>query len=1297
MSSSSLYCSPPGGALVVMYKNLLLVVLLSVLPFFAFAQQDDSDLPASRNANEWNDISVFEQNRLYPRVNVVPYDDENDIEHLAFRRSSSYLPLEDWRVSYTSDFVDRVDEFENVKGFSAASWQYVELPDARWMHNGKPLKRLKVDNVSSLPTKGNATASYFTEFEVDKEWEPYDVFLQLQPLSACHVWVNHEYVGYTEDSRSLAEFDITKHIKIGKVNNIILQLVSLSTSSLLESNLLPSSLGFGNEVALCLKNAVNVRDFAIHADAQGSFSIDIDVSNRYRKGRYYIEVELWDPNGKRCEKMGKWIFFDKRSELSVSMDRDLPDVRLWSAEVPNLYTAVIRLLDEKMQVVESVGSRFGFRSVVVEGDKILFNGAPFKLNGVVFVDYPLADNGVQNYAYLEECVQQMKRCNVNAVRTAVFSPANDYFYNLCDKYGIYVICDANLCPYSTQSKAVATDKNFSNMFLSRVQNMYEQLKNHPSIIMWSLGESPDNGVCMMASYKQLKQKDRSRPVIFSGAGYSENTDVIALSNASRDNVRQYLSRQQSRPLLLFSFGSTTGNSLGSLSPLWCLVQSNSSVYGGFLNCWNDYTSLNLSGQTVSRQGLFSSSRQLQPAATQIKSFYNSFSLSLRTFSVDAGEFSFSNNSSFLSAADYVLEYNVYTNLKPSIVSGDVSALPSAGGSKAFKLKLPRLTLYAGEELFIRFSVRLKHAVGAMPKGTLLYEQQFIVPMDRIGRQPLPDYGRHSLSMHVDYSADTLHRPLSLGVTGSFGSVQVDLVSGELQKYVFHGKSLLSSPLALNFWRLPTPNDESSNTVARQWRQFTPASLRRQLSDIAFSQPDSFTVSVDMMVRYTNEAGVTLMDVRQTMLILHTGDIVLNNSIMTSDAVKSMPRIGMQVAVDKSLSSVQWMGPEYESYPDRYDAAHYGLYKKPAASLSFRYAKPQEAGSRYGSRWVSLHNDNVGLFFDMIDSSFSFSVYPFSDNSLARSSSYPKEDDFWTINLDHRLSGIGSALSGTDIDERCIVFDHKTSFAVHLCGFDMNEYDPVDFTRVALPIPSSNVLDMPVISRSSDRFNAPLTISLSSPDTAVAIYYTLDGSDPSESSSLYTAPFVIENSTTIKARAFSVGCAPSFTAMLRCDYDYVVSSTFDRKPNTPYNHNAANALFDGETGQVADLSQGWLGFSGGDCGVTLQLSKPVNVDKVSLRFAHNPDAWIFAPVDVVVFFSYDGSTFADSAAAIITFRPADKEQAVSSLQLVDVKAERRAVKAVRVLARGIGRIPEWHRAKGLKPWLLTDEIVIKEME
>ena len=330
--------------------------------------------------DEWNDVEIFEQHKLYPRANVVSYGNENAIEKNAYAESPYYVSLNgEWRMKLNSSFDSRPANIEQ-KDFSAQGWPTVTVPCAKWYDGGKAVQTKKLKSPSDVSSANNWVATYYKEFDVPKAWKDYKAYLNLQAKSAYYVWVNQEYVGYSEDSRDLSEFELTKHLKIGKTNNIIIQVVSVSDGSMLESQYARGINGITSDVFILLKPVVNILDYKILSDyspstKSGNLVLDIDIFNELKKGQYYVEFEVWDPKGHQVDKMGRWTVFDKKNELTMKMERSIPNILPWSDETPNMYTLVIKLRDQKMNLVETVGCRFGFRTVEMKNGLLTVDGS----------------------------------------------------------------------------------------------------------------------------------------------------------------------------------------------------------------------------------------------------------------------------------------------------------------------------------------------------------------------------------------------------------------------------------------------------------------------------------------------------------------------------------------------------------------------------------------------------------------------------------------------------------------------------------------------------------------------------------------------------------------------------------------------------------------------------------------------------------------------------------------------------------------------------------------------------------
>ncbi len=1161
--------------------------------------------------------------RMAPRANVVSYDDENAIEHLRYDDSPYLLPLD-------------------------ADWQRGEV---------------------------DGSAVFAQDYDFPKEWKSYRIFFRMQAAPGYGLYIGDRLIGVSHNSAAVSEFDISEQVRYVRSTQLSVRYVGSDDGSLLEQ--FPSSEGRQplTRSALLLKPLQNVQDYTVLTEydgrsEQGTYTIEADLYNHRKKGRCYYEVEIWDPKGHQVDKIGKWCFFDKRSGITQSITSTLPNVLSWNAEEPRLYTAVIRLYDEDMAVQDIVGTRFGFRSSD-ERNALVVNGKAVTIKGVTLrvgsLDTP------EQLKVLRNQLVQMKVNNINAIRTLGCRPASEKFYELCDELGFYVVCDAPLFPASSMGQAVAADNEYRDLFSDRMRDFYGQLKNYTCIVAWSLGECPDNGVCMQAAYQTLKQLDGHRPILYAGAQYSDNTDLIFPLAATPDLVSQYLSKNQSRSLLMASFGSAVGNNFGGMPALWQRVVDHAQVQGGFYHImdWNALAD--------------------KPYLAELKQLYRPIDVQMVSTSPDAAEFVISNRCDFRQLADYRLEYVICSNLKSNIVSGDVAMSLKPGESKEFKLKVPKLLLYAGEELYIKFTLRQRGTTASVPKNTVLSIAQFALPSDNMSRQ---DYSCPSGTPFV-IEKDSVHQ---IKITNNNVSLVFNDSTGLLTSLNYRGSEMLRQAPRLNFMRMPSPNDQLDPNGVKQWARYELGKMACEVVATNCRQIDPQTVGLDVMFRYSSDRYGVLFDVRQAFLVLASGDVLINNDITVSEQVKALARVGMQLGLNPALTTAEWLGRDRESYVDRCAAGVVSQQSRPIAEMSFDYVPVQHSGSYAQTRWAAFRNEQVGLYVDVIDTLFAFSIADYDDALLAQRAQGANVAplDYWCLNVDYRMAGVGGAVAGMNLNDRDLVKDHKYLFTVHLRPFDCMEFNAQDFRRIVYPKAVSNIVEMPVISKSRNRFDGPMQIVMSCPTPKAEIRYTLDGSVPTEKSLLYSKPFTVQNSVVVKARAFKKDEAPSFVATEQYSFDYVVACHFSHKPNTPYNKNADRALIDDELGDVNDLSRGWLGFSGHEVQVDLELGKVIDIHSVVLRFAHVPDAWVFAPAEVMVAVSADGQEYTDYMPASITYDASLEEMNTTQLQVLTVPIDREQVRFVRVLAKPIARIPEWHRAKGLKPWIMMDEIKINEI-
>lgn len=1272
----------------ILKRLLILILLLGVEPVVYSQDEDDETIGC---------YSTFEENKIYPRVNVVPYDNEKDISKLGYRKSSSYMNINgEWLFKLGNG--DKVLERKNIEDTSLlklSEWGKMNVP-GNWIVDGKKVVAPPITNMLAISSVNNYVGLYYREISLPYDWNGQTIYLQIGAAkSAYTVWVNGMYVGYSEDSKTPSDFDITQYLKWkeGDKNNIIIQVESNSQGSLLEDKLPKSFNGIERDVFLYSKPFVNISDYSVVCDYQprtgtGTMKLDIGLENKKRKGEYYVEALLLDARGKEVDRYGKWAEFQKRSAVDMVINGVFAKVESWSEYNPYLYTLVIRLKDKTMATIETLGCKVGFRNVDYSGGVLTINGNPTTIRGVVRGEM-FTDNKFPTPETMRKEVELMKANNINAVRIA-YAPQTPYFYDLCDEYGIYVFNEANLQPCHLD-KTLSTNKDMSAAFVARVRNMYERDKNHPSIIAWSIGNANENGICFEDVYRYLHQKDAMRPVVYSGTETGNNTDFVFTTHKTVNDLFAFSQKKQLQGLIMSEYGSTQGNSFGSTIGMWDMMRTSPMLGGGFISYWNEVEIYDRETQKDKKlYGIIDKAGLAKPYLAEIKKMYGCIDVEV----VDKvkGRFKVTNNHDYKTLKEFRFEYTIFSNLKPMVISGDIPVYTKPGESTNFELQIPKLKAYAGEEYFIRFTLKQPKDTKGYKKG---YEYDFVefpLDMPTFRKQELKPYEKTELylaeqSVEKVEAIEVVELKIendnsSLKIHNDEVSIIFDLNTGNITSLTCNNESVLASAPSMSFWREPTNNDMYDNDAANYWENIGLDKLTRTLENVDYKQNDKYTVNIDVVSAYRNHRNEKLFDVIQTVVIYCTGDVIIDNQVIVAETVKTVPRVGMMFEVPKSFSTVQWFGLSGETYMDRKSSGRYGTYKSTISDLSYIYEKPQESGNHTDTRWMCLENDNVGLFFDALDSTFDFSVQ-----------NHNKGNNNWQVHFDYRNSAVGNG-KVMPADSTMVLDGRRYGFKVRFLAYENTNHSPFDFRMIKLPTVESNMLSMPQIAKNLKRFDSPMTITLSSVDNA-EIRYTLDRTEPTQKSMLYKKPFVIEKSTTVKARAFKKGVTPSLVAEEVFTYNFIESVAFENRPNTPYNKNMETILFDGEFGNTVDLEKGWLGFSGSDFVAVVKLVRPIDLKSVMLAFAHDPENWAFAPKTIEVYCSSDSVNFSGPYQSEYLFNAENEKENVSQLVHSVVPMHKQGIRYIKIVARSIGRIPAWHQAKGLRPWIMIDEIQIQD--
>ena len=1303
----------------------LLLTLICLLAFVGVQAQTEAEL------NAWNDVNIYQINRLYPRTNVIPEGEQ-----------WSQCLNGDWKFKWVDSPSKAPADFYK-EDYNVASWKTIKVP-ANWELNGygTPVY-VNVDNEFRpnlppfAPTVDNPVGCYVTEFDIPETWKDRLTFINFGAVkSAYYVWVNGQFVGFTEDAKTNAEFDLTPYVKVGK-NKLAVKIYRFSNGSYFECQDFWRLSGIERDVVLYSKPTLNIYDYEVHAGLDknyqsGTFSIKLRLQSNTNKIQKNSTLIVGAYEGLETQGFPENILFTLTkalNELTFTLAEDgyyYADVELsadseeigkvmpWSAESPNLYQLRMSIMDKKAKTIERLTSSFGFRTSEIKDGKLLINGQYVLIKGVNRHEHNPYTGHVISRESMERDIAMMKQMNINTVRTCHY-PDDPYWYELCDKYGLYVWDEAN-CESHAQGygeKSLAKDPQYKEMIWSRNRNMLERDKNHPSVIMWSMGNECGNGVNFEYTYDWMKSRDPSRPVTYERAIYDCNTDVIGLMYASPKYLQRFvdegLDSIYHRPFIMVEYCHAMGNSMGGLQDYWDVIEANEQLQGGCVWDWVDQSFIvhdnekNVDWLAVGgdfghaygvgdddafcANGVVSSDRRPHHHAAEVKKVYQPIKFTAKDLTW--GKFEAKNWLSFTNASAFDCDFEIFSAEK-TLMKGKGELDIEPFGTQ--EINIERLRIYGnpGEEFFIRFSVKTKEDQPFMPAGTEVAYDEFKLnwpsaPLELLEKDKPIQYNSGSSSVYNE----------------NF-TVAFDKSSGEIVSYVVKGEELLKGGLKDNFWRAPTLNDEVDGWALPRWKKAGLQHLTAKTGGLHFEREDDNTVSVNAAVEYYDGMGQLQIVVNKVYLIDGEGNISITNRVEPMETVTSFPKIGTQFRMPLDYKNATYFGKDTENYPDRNASGKMELYNVNALDLFEQHVVPQDNGNHSDTRWLALTSDKstVGLFVTMQEP-FNFSVYNYDDDNLtaARRINQLNPTDFMTVHVDYKQAPIGTATCGPGVDEKYVLGNQVYEYTVLLRAFDKSQ-DPIELTRFQLPdadsimVPTPEIKAMMAGKEDFRMYNRPLTISMTCADPKAEIHYTTDGSEPTVKSPVYSSKFVILKTTTIKAKAFKKGSVPSFVALRQFNRLNIKNTTFVNPPVERYGKDADIALMDGKKGMSGDYYNDWLGFEGVDMEATIELAVPTKINTVKIGLCHEPQSWVMWPKGVWVSFSKDGAEFTDwQIAELPVFDRPDKMQGFGRIE-ARLRTDGKQWKFVRIKVENQGVLPEWHPYAGQKAWIMVDEVTIE---
>jgi beta-galactosidase len=950
---------------------------------------------------DWENPLVLSRNTEPPHATLMPYADMAGAVRGDRYRSEYFLSLNGrWKFSWAAKPADRPGDFFRPE-FDASGWKEISVP-GNWQFQGfdTPIY-LDEDypfpaDPPRIPHEHNPVGSYRTEFSVPEGWQGRQVFLHFDGVnSAFYVWVNGAMVGYSQDSRTPAEFNITRLLRPGR-NVLAAEVYRFSDGSYLECQDFWRLSGIFRNVYLFSTPPVHLRDFEIKSELdpdhrRAVLRVKAWVANLGEAPArdLAVEVRLLDRDGKPMggDPLTKATcpYIAPGAESLFLMKADVSNPRLWTAETPYLYRAVLILKGSQGEATE------------------------------------IESAGTGQYVTCESMLKDivlMKQHNINAVRTCHY-PDDPQWYELCDEYGIYLIDEANIESHGMgyrPDRTLANRPEWKAAHLDRIRRMVERDKNHPSVIIWSMGNEAGDGTNFEAASEWIHRRDPSRPVHYERAGLRPYTDIYCPMYPDISAIVAYAEKKPDRPLIMCEYEHAMGNSCGNFQEYWDAIESHDALQGGCVWDWvdqgiwktaadgrryfgygGDFGDSPTDGNFCCN-GLVLPDRTVTPKTIEVKKCYQN--VGFRAVDPAAGRFEITNKFFFTDLDDFECSWSLEEDGR-EVQSGSLGRLslpPRQSREVAVPLRAPALK--PGAEYFLRFSVRLAEATAWAPQGFEVAAEQFKLPFGA-DAPPLP------LT-----SFPPLRRAAAgdrVVISGRNFEASFDARLGELVSYRFKGTELLNRGPQPNFWRAPTDND-FGNGMPRRCAVWQKASAARTLE--GFDVEPLGGRAVRLVVRFE------LPDVQSkhttTYTVLASGDIIVENQIRIGrQGLPELPRFGMRLRLPPALESVEWLGRgPHENYWDRAASAFVGRYRSTARGLFEPYVSPQENGYRTDVRWVALRDRNGrGLIFSGPDSiCFSALRYAIEDlTQRSRGTMHPvdlTERDFVEVNVDERQTGVG---------------------------------------------------------------------------------------------------------------------------------------------------------------------------------------------------------------------------------------------------------------------------------------------------
>lgn len=1015
---------------------------------------------------EWQDESINEVNRAAMHTHFFAYENAEKAGSDVKENSKNFMSMNgSWKFFWVKNADQRPTDFWKV-GYNDKGWDDMKVPavwelngygDPIYVNIGYPWRNQYTNNPPHVPTEKNHVGSYRREFVIPADWNGKDIVAHFGAVSSnMYLWVNGKFVGYSEDSKLEAEFDLTPYVKPGQKNLIAFQVFRWCDGSYFEDQDFFRYTGVARECYLYARNKKRIDDIRVVPDLDAEYKSGSLAVNLSLKGNAAVSLELLDAANKTVATAEVKGAGKQSSVIRV----DNPNK--WTAETPYLYT-LRATLKEGGKVTEVVPLKVGFRKIELKNSKLLVNGQPVLFKGADRHEMDPDGGYVVSRERMIQDIQIMKKFNLNAVRTCHY-PDDSFWYDLCDKYGIYVVAEANLESHGMgyDEATLAKVPSFKKTHLERNQRNVQRNYNHPSIIFWSLGNEAGYGSNFEAAYDWVKKEDPSRAVQYERSGYEGKTDIHCPMYLNyKDCIKYCEDDSKTKPLIQCEYAHAMGNSEGGFKEYWDLVRKYPKYQGGFIwdfvdqSCrWTgkngnmiyayggDFNRFDASDNNFCDNGLISPDRVPNPHMYEVGYFYQN----IWTTAADlkAGELNVYNENFFRDLSAYALEWEVMKN-GTVVRTGRVENLNVAPQQTA-KIKLDLGKTCACAEWLLNVKYVQKQREGLIPAGHIVAKDQLVLNAYKAPAMTLQNVTDMNIQTALPRIDDANSQCVM--IEGENFNIQFAKADGFMDKYMVDGLDMIKegAKLTPNFWRAPTDNDFGAGLQQKYavWKnpEFKLVSLKSEMKDglaVVSAEYEMPSVSAGTKLQLTYE-------------INNRGAVKVNQKLVAEKGAKvaNIFRFGMQMVMPKSFENISYYGRgPIENYIDRKWAAKLGVYNQTVTDQFYAYIRPQENGNKTDIRWWKQFNEaGRGLQF-VAEAPFSASALHYTIESL---------DSGWEKKQEHSNEVEPADLTNFLIDKVQMGLGCVDSWGAIPREEYMLPYGDYEFTFIMQPINNSIVIE-----------------------------------------------------------------------------------------------------------------------------------------------------------------------------------------------------------------------------------------------